>query len=289
MQELHVAEQDRQREHQMMTAQIDRTHRGLDQCCRPVINDLIAMSYIRQPMVRQIVGKLEPDLVEEMLSLANGAIMTFDPDGAVMTRSTKKVYWTPNPPAELTRAMGEHTFASATGAACLIATHDVFVAWSKPFCFEMPSAILKVISAEPTGEVAEMYRNYVRRTLMPLSRRIVDTLREHAAYVELPTKDWLEKTFPEMSWRTNTNTIFVQHWYTHTLSFERILSQWSDGNFGSVRPDSAQPLGGMLQMLNRSQEQAEVRQAELIGMTSVNEFDYGNVFARVESNQADSS
>ena len=39
----HAAEQERDRGHQMMTAQIERIHQSLDQCCRPVLNDIMAM------------------------------------------------------------------------------------------------------------------------------------------------------------------------------------------------------------------------------------------------------
>ena len=46
--EMQAAEQARQREHQMTTAQIERTHKALDQCCRPVHNDIWAIVFARQ-------------------------------------------------------------------------------------------------------------------------------------------------------------------------------------------------------------------------------------------------
>ena len=130
-----------------------------------------------------------------------------------------------------------------------------------------------------------MYRGYVRYTLMPLCQRLANTLLEYSAYMELPPKDWLEKTYPEMSWRTFTNSVFFQHWFTYTLSFERILVEWSDGNFESIRPSMAQPLGAMVRTVAWSQERAEAKQAELIGMTTVAEVDDG-IFSRVEGVQA---
>eukprot|EP01052_Picozoa_sp_SAG31_P000485 SAG31_NODE_14_length_37953_cov_109.719660_19_plen_583_part_00 len=284
-QELHTAEQARQREHQMMTAQIERTHRGLDQCCRPALNSLSAILHARHAMVLQIVGRLQeghPDVVEEMLSLANGVIYELQTAGTVIA-SSGTLRWAPNLPSELTRAMDDHQFAAPTGAACVIAGHDSFAVVSKPYCFEMPIAILDLIVAEPTGKIAEIFRSYSRHTLMPLLRRVMDTLQEHAAYLELPTKEWLKGVFPHMSWGTFDNAIFVQQWYAYTLSFERVLSEWSDSNFGSVRPAHPQPQGGMMRTVSRSQEQAETRQAELIGMTSVTEIDYGGVYGRFTS------
>ena len=177
------------------------------------------------------------------------------------------------------------SMAAPSAAAASIANQDAFVCLSKPYCFEMPDAILAIIGAEPTGEIAAMYRGYVRHTMMPLCRRLANTLQEYSAYMELPPKDWLEKTYPEMSWRSFTNSVFVQHWFTYTLSFERILAEWSDGNFESIRPGMAQPIGAMIRTVAWSQERAEAKQAELIGMTTVTEVD-DSIFSRVEGVKA---
>ena len=149
----------------------------------------------------------------------------------------------------------------------------------------MPDAILVIIAAEPTGEIAEMYRGYVHHTLMPLFRRIATKLQEYSAYVELPTKDWLEKTYPDISWRSYTNSLFVQFLYEYTLSFERILVEWSNGSFKSVRPGMAQPIGAINRTLVWSRERAEAKQAELIGMTAVNDIDH-SLFSRLEVSTA---
>ena len=162
----------------------------------------------------------------------------------------------------------------------MLANQDGFEVLSKPYSFEMPDAILAIIAAEPTGQIAGLYRGYVRHTMMPLCRRLANTLQEYSAYMELPPKDWLEKTYPEISWRAYTNSVFVQHWYAYTLSFERILVEWSTGNFKSVRPGMAQPIGGMIRTVAWSQDRAQAKQAELIGMTAVNEIDH-SLFSRV--------
>lgn len=235
-------------------------------------------------MTFQIVARLEvsyPDVAEEMLSVANGVIYELQLDGTVTNARNGIVRWKPNASAELTYvAVGEVMSAAPTGAACIIAGHDTATMISYPYCWEMQSAILGIIGDEPTCDIAETYRSYVRHTLWPLLRRIVDTLRGHAAYVELPTKDWLQATFPEISWGGYTNSVFMAHWYAYTLSFERVLSEWSESNFSSVRPSHPQPWGALFRMLGWSQEKAEARQAELIGMTSVVELDEDVVYGR---------
>eukprot|EP01052_Picozoa_sp_SAG31_P039184 SAG31_NODE_5382_length_2572_cov_64.320259_2_plen_526_part_00 len=291
-QELHGAEQARQREHQMMTAQIERTHQALDRCCRPALDEIQTLTVSRVFIVWEIVGRLEvshPDAVKEMMSFANGVASELRSDGTVVSCSSGNLYWTSKPPPELTRALAEHRFGAPTGAAEVISQHDTFVSVSQPYCFEMPSAILDIINAEPTGEIAELYRGYIRHVLMPLARRITDTLREYAAYLELPTKDWLQKMFPKMGWRNYSNSRFFQTWLTHTECFERVMAEWTVGNFASTRAGAPLPISGLMQTLVWCQERSENRQIELIGMTSVNELKSDNVhiFSRLEGGSAD--
>ena len=86
------------------------------------------------------------------------------------------------------------------GLRLLLTIHTYLVA-SQPFCSQIPDAILNIVASEPTGEIAEMYRGYVRHTLMPLMQRVADMLREYSAYMELPPKGWLEQKFPGMPWK----------------------------------------------------------------------------------------
>ena len=103
--------------------------------------------------------------------------------------------------------------------------------------------------------------------------------------MELLPKDWLEKTYPEIGWRSFTNSVFVQHLYGYTVSFERILAEWSDGNFTSIRSGMGLPLGAMIRTVAWSQGRAEAKQAELIGMTTVAEIDE-SIFSRIEGVKA---
>eukprot|EP01052_Picozoa_sp_SAG31_P060627 SAG31_NODE_19781_length_591_cov_2.306911_1_plen_196_part_11 len=178
--------------------------------------------------------------------------------------------WKPRSP-EIARAMAAHIEQAPSANGYAISNFDVMFMLSQPFCFELPTMILGVVVAEPTGEIAEMYRGYIRHTMMPLVRRVADTLRSYSAYVEMPPKAWLEKTYPRIPWSSASNSIFVQQWHSYMLSFERVLSEWSGGNFGSVHGGNVWPLGGILRTLAWSQERAEATQSELIGMTSVAE------------------
>ena len=62
---------------------------------------------------------------------------------------------------------------------------------------------------------------------------------------------------------------FFQAWYGYTASFERVLEEWSSGNFESVHPGDGLPIGPLYRTLTWSQEQAEKMQTELIGMSQV--------------------
>ena len=108
----HAAEQERDRGHQMMTAQIERIHQSLDQCCRPVLNDIVAISMARYCVIGQIVAKMEvshPAVVEQMLSKAR--IFERKTDGTLASRRNGALRWTPAPPPELTRVMDSFTFS----------------------------------------------------------------------------------------------------------------------------------------------------------------------------------
>eukprot|EP01052_Picozoa_sp_SAG31_P044955 SAG31_NODE_8028_length_1537_cov_1.673157_1_plen_295_part_00 len=282
-----TAEQARQREHQIMTAQIERTHQALDQCCRPIQNDVMAVWQARIVTVQQIVRKLEashPDAVEKMLPFST--VAQLNPDNTVTSRSSGKMYWAPVTP-ELTRAVDVQTMLAPSAASYTIANEDAYMVFGKPYCHEMPTAIFDIIAAEPTGEVAELYRAYVCHTMMPAFRRVKNLLQNYAAYVELPPKDWLEKTYPGESWRTYTTSVFVYFWYCYTQSFERVLSEWSDGNVKSVHPGGCQPLGGMIRSFGWSQTRAEQKQSELVGMTAVAELDDA-IFSRAVSDATQS-
>lgn len=220
------------------------------------------------------------------MSSAHGVLTKINVDGTV-TSSRGKVYWLANKSAEPFRAVPEMTFAQPTASALVVETHDLYVSVSQPFCFELPTGIFDVISAEPTGELADMYRGYVHNTIMPMVRGVADTLRRHAAHVEFPPKEWLENTFPEINWRSNTNAYLLQCWLTYVSSYERAMAEWNNGNFTSLRPNTVLPFAGLQRTMMWSQEKAQQRQVDLIGMTSVAELksDEVQLFSRIKANE----
>ena len=66
------------------------------------------------------------------------------------------------------------------------------------------------------------------------------------------------------------------------------MEEWSSGNFESVHPGEGLALGALVRMLTWSQEQAEKKQAELIGMSTVVETDQ-ILFSRPELKTSASS
>ena len=184
--------------------------------------------------------------------------------------------------------MDSGSFVYPTEAGCQIAHQDGALYFAGAYCFELPTAMLDAIAKEPNQEIAEMYRGYVRHSFMPLCRRVADLLREHSAYVELPSKEWLQKTFPGEGW-TASNMLFFQAWYGYTASFERVLEEWSNGNFESVHPGEGLALGALYRMLTWSQEQAEKKQAELIGMSTAVKTEDQRVFSYAELKTSASS
>ena len=260
----------------MMTAQIERIHQSLDQCCRPVLNDLYAIVRARACIIGQIVAKMEvshPAVVEQMMSKAR--VFERKTDGTLVSRrSNGALRWTPSPPPELTRVMDATSFVFPTEAGCQIASQDAYSYVAGGYCLELPTAILDVVATEPTGEIAQLYRGYVRHSLMPLCRRVADQLRDYSAYLELPSKEWLQKTFPREASGVQSSMYFLQVWYAYTSSFERVLEEWSSGNFEPVHPGMGLPMGPLMRTLVWSQEQAEKKQAELIGMSTVVETDH---------------
>eukprot|EP01052_Picozoa_sp_SAG31_P027860 SAG31_NODE_2642_length_5323_cov_3.407351_4_plen_290_part_00 len=281
--ENHAAEQIRQREHQMMVAQVERTHQALDQCCRPVFNEIYGILYARVATLVGFVDLLEgshPEIVEEMLSFASGGYES-RPDGTVVSRGSGMIKWTPKQNG-FCLALPNHDESASSARAYMISSYDGFTMLSQPFCAELPSAILNLVDSEPEGEIAGLYRGYIRHTLIPCFRQVLNTLRDHAAYVEHPPKAWLTKTYPDISWSTHMNRMFIQYLFAYTSSFERIVSNWDAGDFKFCRCGVLQPIGAVFRTFAWSESRLEVKQSELIGMTTRNDVDNA-VFSRLSS------
>eukprot|EP01052_Picozoa_sp_SAG31_P057293 SAG31_NODE_16875_length_692_cov_0.863406_2_plen_119_part_00 len=82
--------------------------------------------------------------------------------------------------------------------------------------------------------------------------------------------------FPSFYLRGTSNSVFAQLWLAYTASFERVLAQWEEGDWHETRPAGiAQPASGLAQTTLWSEQCAERKQSELIGMTAEAEVDVG--------------
>jgi hypothetical protein len=89
-----------------------------------------------------------------------------------------------------------------------------------PFCEELPSGLLRMVSDDPAGSIASQYRAYIEHDFLPCVRRISDVILAHASVLEMPPKEYLQQTFPTANWDMMRLDEFSQHW----LSYVR---QWA--------------------------------------------------------------
>eukprot|EP01052_Picozoa_sp_SAG31_P040683 SAG31_NODE_5954_length_2243_cov_3.423507_1_plen_440_part_00 len=193
--ENHFAEMRRQREHEQMVAQIKRTERWLDDCCRPLMFQLHAYMIFRLGFVGETVSELEASHPEAVQAIMPGVAHMFDADedGTLRTKYGT-AFWRPFTPV-LTRSHDNYMFGWPSAPAALIAGLDIFLALSSPFCSEAPQPILDLAVAEPTSAIAAVYRHYIKEVLMPACRRIVDIMQSHGPAIEWPSKDWLKEKY----------------------------------------------------------------------------------------------
>eukprot|EP01052_Picozoa_sp_SAG31_P023034 SAG31_NODE_1866_length_7025_cov_2.554017_2_plen_194_part_00 len=182
-----------------MLAQITRINRWLDDCCRPIGEELVHAWYTRRAFIEGMVVQLESshhDVVAEMLAIATPILgLTIGADGKLLSARSGRVVWEPPPADKMTIAFTKLELSPPSAAAATIGGMDTYVTLATPFCHELPQAMMGLIAADPTGEPAVEYRRYVRTVLMPLFRRVAGILREHSAVVEWPSISWLETTF----------------------------------------------------------------------------------------------
>ena len=80
------------------------------------------------------------------------------------------------------------------------------------------------------------------------------------------------------------SNVFAFMWVAYTTSFERVLAQWEEGDWHETRPAGlAQPCSGLMQTISWSEQCAERKQSELIGMTAEAEVDVGALTGYIAS------
>jgi hypothetical protein len=284
--ELQHSELTRQREYEQMVAQIGRTERWLDQCCRPVDLSLYSLMHTRYCYVADTVFEMEashPEAVAEMLAFS-ATMFPVGADGKVTSAQTGTMYWDPSLPTQLTRTFENEMLAMPSAAACSARIVDVVLCNAQPFCTELPQAILNVVAAEPTGVIAQSYRRYIRTVWVPGVQHVAELLKAHSAVIEWPTLEWLTKKFPQVPWHTMPNYYFAFYWITYAMSWNRILAEWEEAeNFAVLRTAYPIPFGGLRQAIAWSRTRGEAAQKDLIGMTAEAEVDMSYFSSRVIS------
>jgi hypothetical protein len=261
-----------------MVAQIERTERWLDQCCRPVFHGLKTIGWARYSYVQDAVFEMEtshPEAVAAMLSFSTAIWigLGIGEDGKMRSFRSRKVFWEPDVPAQLTGIFGDYIGGAPSAAAVSIYLADAFSTHRQPYCFELPQTILDVVAANPAGAIAESYYRYVRTALVPGVRAVGELLKAHAATIEWPPIEWLAEQFPDVPWSARSNASFGEQWTGYARSWGRVLAQWDAENFTIVRPAGPMPFAGLQRAIDWSRTRGEAKQRELIGMTAEAEVD----------------
>ena len=195
-------------------------------------------------------------------------------DGKVTSARSGKLYWDPSVPSQLTTTSEDEISALPSAAACSVRNADFILTSAKPYCDELPQAILDVVAAEPTGTIAHGYRHYIRTVWVPGVQHVAELLKAHSAVIEWPTKDWLAEKFPQIAWHGVANNFFAVMWTAYTMSWGRVLVEWEEAeNFAVLRPSYPIPVGGLSQAMGWSRTRGEAAQKKLIGMTAEAEVD----------------
>eukprot|EP01052_Picozoa_sp_SAG31_P025677 SAG31_NODE_2266_length_6056_cov_4.832466_1_plen_540_part_00 len=266
----HVRELARQREHEQMVAQIARTDRALDDCCRPIQAAIDGIVHARYNFVDGAVIELEtvaPEAVVRMLEQSEMMKMNVNDRGQGVSTRSGKVYWDPAArPDGLTAVHKTHFTASGSAAAFVICIADVYVCSSGPFCKELPAIILDHLAADPTAPLTRRFRLHVRHSLLPGMQKVQELLDMHGAVVDAPPVAWMEEHFSGGNWYTNPTRMYRQQWSARKRAWEALVAEWEGGDLSVVSPPSAiMPLSGLKAINEYAIMRGEQLQRELIG------------------------
>ena len=146
---------------------------------------------------------------------------------------------------------------------------DVAAAYAKyPYVRELPQAFLDLMAAELNGPLAEDYRGYIRHEVKPVLDGILDVSHAHFAAIEAPSLDWLIETFPGHGKADNPHHI-PDTVVAYARAWDRVLAEWDTGRLDVLYPPNhMMPWVAMHKFNTWSKERGEVKQEELIGMSS---------------------
>eukprot|EP01052_Picozoa_sp_SAG31_P001730 SAG31_NODE_58_length_29669_cov_20.244978_21_plen_216_part_00 len=179
-QELQISETRRQREHEQMLAQIHRTERIVDECCGPVIFTVYAYLVSCSCFIAEGVSMLEktnPEIISMLLPHL-AAVYETKEDGTVVSKLSGKVMWERKP--GFVFSSSNVYICYPTGAALQICTAMYNMpALTQPYVAVTGQPILSVIEADPSGDLAIRYRQFVRSSVIPGLRKVAAILEAH--------------------------------------------------------------------------------------------------------------
>eukprot|EP01052_Picozoa_sp_SAG31_P023083 SAG31_NODE_1874_length_7020_cov_57.579541_6_plen_324_part_00 len=267
-QELHTRELARQREHEQMVAQIARTDRAVDDCCRPIQAVLDGVLVSRIFLVAGTVLELEksaPEVVAQMLQQLSVALV--NGDGSAVSTHSGRVVWDPARRSRgITQVHPNHFYAAHSAAAFAVSAQDVFTWKSQPFSEELPTTILEFLAANTTEPLARRFRLYVRHSLLPSMRRAVALFDAHGAVMQAPPVSWMKAKFPDGTWHLESTRFYRDCWCARTQAWMALVGEWDTGDVETVLPANAfLPLAGLHAVNDWAIAYGEERQQELIG------------------------
>eukprot|EP01052_Picozoa_sp_SAG31_P038784 SAG31_NODE_5247_length_2652_cov_2.071680_2_plen_214_part_00 len=192
-QETHTRELARQREHEQMLAQIARTDRAVDDCCRPIRAALGTLAIVRYNWVGGTVTEMEvaaPQVVEQMLGHSKEICnIVVNAEGQAVSLQNGEILWNGTTGRDgLTHVFDHNNHAFDSAAGFVVALADFIVSRSQPYCSELPAGILDCLATEPTIALADRFRLYVRRCLLPVLQNVSKILDMHRAVVRAHKK-----------------------------------------------------------------------------------------------------
>eukprot|EP01052_Picozoa_sp_SAG31_P027577 SAG31_NODE_2591_length_5425_cov_4.004694_1_plen_188_part_00 len=134
-----------------------------------------------------------PELVASMAAPVVKTVMK-DEQGKFRSPVSKRVVFDPHLQPFILRADANYgSWIGDENGGVLVAGVLIMLALKQPFCFETAHSVLDHIKSEPTGQIAEMWRQFIRTTLVPELVGISKLLEANASTFELPPADYVNE------------------------------------------------------------------------------------------------
>eukprot|EP01052_Picozoa_sp_SAG31_P016172 SAG31_NODE_1062_length_10105_cov_11.143814_4_plen_254_part_00 len=156
-------------------------------------------------------------------------------------------------------------------AAALDVTVQDFMACAVKHAYcvrELPQAFFDLMAGDLDSPLAEDYRGYIRHEVKPALDACKDTIHAHYAAIEAPPKEWMVENFPGSSPTSNSTSIATDT-IVYAQAWDRVLAEWDAGRLDTLYPPShMRPMLAVSKFITWSRQRGEIKQHELIGMSS---------------------